>query len=764
MVTHFSLLALSFLIAVGAAPNYWGCQNDVARALPYCDESLSIDQRVQDLRSRLTLKEKIALISPQPSLGNVCADHTAAVDRIGLPQYMWLVETNTDVSAACVRQEKCATQFAGPLATAASFNRSSWYAKGQVIGTEQRAFANLNWFRTFDRSSSYIGLTAYGPNINQQRDPRFGRSSELPGEDPFLSGQYATHMVRGMQERDRNGYPKVLAYLKHFTAYSRETDRGRDTYNISTYDLFDTYLPQYEVAFVEGNATGAMCSYNGVNGAPSCANSWLLNDVVRRKWNRPDAHITTDCGAVQNLLHEPVRAANEGCAAAYAIMNGTDVEMGSTIWTDHLLEAVRLGVATEEAVDQALTRSYRPHFVAGRFDNPARSEWSALGVDHINSTLHQQIQLEAALQGLVLLKHDRDHPALPLKRGRTKVAVLGPLGQTRSGLMSDYADSERCFGGGYDCVPTLAESIRAINDGCCCCDKGLTTSASGVDVDSNKTEGIDEALLLGKDANVVVLCLGITKDQEHEGMDRQDTSLPGIQEEFAQLVFDLGKPVVLVLVNGGQVALDNLVTKPVAIIEAFNPNAIGGTALAMSLFGLENRWGKLPYTLYPYSAMQSFDMKSYDMSEPPGRTYRYFAGDPVFPFGYGLSMTTFEIRCFQEMPPDGLNFACTVSNTGDYLGDEVLQVYHSASSDIVDMVVHPVPRKHLVDFSRVRVHPGEMASVEFAFDESVFWLVNENGDKVLYPGKHTLAFTNGALPPVEFSFELPLKSLSTVIY
>ena len=176
-------------------------------------------------------------------------------------------------------------------------------------------------------------MIGYGPNINILRDPRFGRSSELPGEDPYLSGQYAALKLTGMQEKDEQGHPKMAAYLKHFTAYSRETNRGHDTYNISMHDLWETYLAQYEIAFMQGNPAGAMCSYPGINGHPSCANGYLLNTVLRQMWNQTNAHITTDCKAVSNLRGPPISAPSDEAAAAMTINNGTDIEMGSTPFT-----------------------------------------------------------------------------------------------------------------------------------------------------------------------------------------------------------------------------------------------------------------------------------------------------------------------------------------------------------------------------------------------------------------------------------------------
>jgi beta-D-xylosidase 4 len=494
-------------------------------------------------------------------------------------------------------------------------------------------------------------------------------------------------------------------------------------------------LPAFERALKEGGATGVMCSYNGVNGSPLCANNYLLNQVLRQKWDLPNVSVTTDCGAVNNLLGPPAHAPDNVHAVAWALRNGTDLEMGSTLFYHHLVEAVHKGLATEEHVNIAFRRSYRPHFRVGRFDPPSNSEWYRFGLQDIYSPLHQQIQLEAALQGIVLLKNTN---LLPLSLDK-KVAVLGPLANNRAGLMSDYENDQSCYGGGHDCIPTLAESIRAIN-------LANTTSASGIDVDSYNRSGIQEALDVGASADVIVLCLGITKQQEQEGGDRNDTALPGLQEYFARQVFQLNKPVVLVLVNGGQVAIDALVDAPMAIVETFNPNGIGGTALAMSLFGMANRWGKLPYTLYPHAAMQQFDMADHSMTTPPGRTYRYFTGKAVFPFGFGLSLTTFELSC-QEFPL--LRFECTVENTGKLAGDEVVQVYHSVDEKIRQRAQHSVPLKRLVDFGRVTVQPGETAKIEFLLND-VFWLVNNNGDKVVYPGTHSLEFTNGVESPIMF--------------
>lgn len=629
---------------------------------------------------------------------------------------------------------------------------------------------NLGWRRGTGGSNSpdRIGITAYGPNINNQRDPRFGRSSELPGEDPLLSGSYASEMVQGMQEEDAQGYPKVIAYLKHFTAYSRETNRGHDNYEISTHDLFESYLPQYEQAFREGQASGAMCSYNAINGAPSCANGYLLNDILRKRWGRTDAHVTTDCGAVHNLRGAPVNASSGALAASMSINNGSDIEMGSTVWTYNLSVAEASGATDEATIDAAFRRSYLPHFKAGRFDDPRLSDWFKLGYDDIASPRHQQIVAEAAQQGLVLLKHDQARSPLPMATttrttttGTSPVtksptlAVVGPLA-VETDLMSDYENDESCFGGGHDCVTTIGEAITALNQA----DPESVLVSKGVDVDSTNTSGIDAALAVVDQAEVVVLCLGITKEQEHEGIDRQDTALPGQQESFALKVLERAgdKPVVLVLVNGGQLAIDSLMDGPSDIIEAFNPNLSGANALALALYG-ENRWGKLPYTMYNHHYIQEVAMDSFDMSAGPGRTYRYYTGEPLFPFGHGLSYTTFQVHCIRSTAAEAavavaLDFRCEIDNTGALDGDEVLMVFHSSGADIRSAASHPVPLKSLVDFERVRVEAGASVALNFSLPQKSLMEVDENGGRVLYPGSHFLVFTNGAGSSVNITVEV----------
>eukprot|EP00911_Craspedida_sp_UC1_P002269 UC1_evm1s1722 len=280
-------------------PEFHGCNTPNATVLPYCDMSLSYQARVADLIQRMSTDEKIAMLSP--TAPPYCACHTASVPRLGMPRYKWLTEINTCVSAprGCLGPNQCITTFVGPLGMAASFNRSSWWLKGDVVSTDLRVLNN--------QQGSLVGLTAFGPNINMVKDPLYGRNSELAGEDPFLSGQYAVSYLQGMQQTAQsstNGreYLKMLAYVKHYTAYNVEASRFTFTANVSMFDLWDTYLAQYEPAFKQGMASGAMCSYFGVNGTSSCGNDYLLNGIIRGKWARPDTVVMSDCSAIANMM------------------------------------------------------------------------------------------------------------------------------------------------------------------------------------------------------------------------------------------------------------------------------------------------------------------------------------------------------------------------------------------------------------------------------------------------------------------------------
>ena len=271
------------------------------------------------------------------------------------------------------------------------------------------------------------------------------------------------------------------------------------------------------------------------------------------------------------------------------------------------------------------------------------------------------------------------------------------------------------------------------------------TVAKGVDIDSTDVSGIQAALDAISTADLVILAIGEGNAEEHEGIDRSSISLPGLQEKFAQQVLAMKKRTVVVLINGGVIGIENIIDDTTAVVEGFNGGMRLSEALFLSIFGLENRWGRLPVTSYKSDIINQLDMYSFNMTGGVGRTYRYFQGEPLFPFGYGLSYSTFAIECAvrgSHFNGAEATITCLVRNTGARCGDNVLMVYQS-QKNVLKNVNHPVPNKTLVEFSRVHVKAGSQEVVEFQLTKESFSLTNEHGDRVVYPGRHNFEVNDG---------------------
>ena len=325
--------------------------------------------------------------------------------------YKWLTETNSCVDSPCHPNApgKCATIFVGPNNMAASFNRTSWKAKGDVVSTDLRAFNNIGDAMLGAKKNhglgagigtdeyGLLGLTGYGPNINVVKDPRYGRNSELPGEDPVLTAEYAVSYVQGMQQvkAGKGGKPvmKMLSSLKHYTAYSVETSRFTFSANVTDFTLHDSNLPQYQAAFMRGNASGAMCSYFAPNGVSSCGNEYLLNDRIRTAWGRPDAVVMSDCSAVGNMMKNVMKL-DQQHASSQAMNAGLDIYggWGDNLWGQgYLAKAVAAGLTKESAITDSVHRTFMQKMKVGLFDPPEDSPWTDIGLDDINSTYSQGV-------------------------------------------------------------------------------------------------------------------------------------------------------------------------------------------------------------------------------------------------------------------------------------------------------------------------------------------------------------------------------------
>jgi len=764
----------------GPLPNAHGCLDAAVRGLPFCDASLPVADRVADLLGRLTLAEKIALTGSGPYADD-CDLTDVGVPRLDVRPHMWLVETNSMVASQCYGAT-CATLWPSGNNLAATFNRTVFSLKGAVLGDEMRALNNLGWHRADTQSSTRVGLNGFGPDINQPRDPRNGRAGELASEDPFLIGSYAVGMVRGAQEDA--AYPATLKMslgVKHYAGYSMETGRMTSVGSFSFFDLMDTYLVPYEMAFADGGATGSMCSYISLgitlNGSsfpapasfvPACANAYLLSTLVRQYWGRPDAVHTSDCGAVKNMASPRLGApyaANLTAAAADAVNAGMDLNTETTV-PSHLADALAAGLTTEAALDASLSRTLSLRVRLGLLDPLEAQPLTRLGnfgAATVGAPAHRAAALDAAAQSLVLLKNGAG--ALPLKRG-ARLAVLGPMAAADRALLGDYYADAVCPGGSdnqkgdFSCVPTIAASLAQF--------AGAVVNFTGVTVSGNDSSW-GAALAAASAADAVVLCLGADGTIGAEGTDVADISLPGVQAEFGLAVLAAAAaaatPVIFVLVSPFPTAFDPLAAGAHAIILAGTPG-FGAPALARAMFG-ENRWGRVSQSIYPAAYQHAVALGDFSMvprTQPlpnAGRGYRYYnggAGALLARFGEGLTYSSgVALACGGGLQADDLVLACNIS-CGSPGGDQVLTVFHRVSPDIVARIAgaHPVPLLTLVAFDRVAVPAGATVAVQLRAPAArALALVEATGASVIYPGLHFFDVWDGAANNVTVAVQSP---------
>jgi hypothetical protein len=438
--------------------------------------------------------------------------------------------------------------------------------------------------------------------------------------------------------------------------------------------------------------------------------------------------ITTDCGAVSNMVNANHYADNYSDAAAKAINAGTDLNTETIFSGQYMEAAIASGETNVSVVNEALRRSLLARFKAGLFDPLEGQVYTSLGLADIATDDHQSQNYDAALQSFVLLRNDNH--TLPLKPNQ-KIAILGPKIFSQETLLEQYYGDQVCYGGGFSCIETISAALTKAAGG-----PSFATSFQAINVTSNDTSSFGVALEIAKLSDFIVLVLGLNREVEGETLDRSGTDLPGVQSEFALTLLALGKPTVLIFINGGMISFDAIAqTKtPVAIVEAFYPGFEGARALASALYGTSNRWGKLPVTIYSSSFQEKQNFFSFDMTAPPGRTYRYYQDAPLYTFGHGLSLTTFNYSCVQRF--DSFEVRCEIDNTGSIDGDEVVLAFHRVSDGIRAKVSHPFPVRNLVNFERVHIPAQRTAVVQFHFSPLQFQSTTEDGGQHVYPGLH----------------------------
>jgi len=855
--------------------------NATAPAAPYLDPALPIDQRVDDLVSRMTLEEKASQLVNQ----------ARAIPRLKVPAYDYWSEALHGVARAGF-----ATVFPQAIALSATWDAPLLHDVATVIGTEARA-KHHEAVRQ-GRRDIFEGLTFWSPNINIFRDPRWGRGQETYGEDPFLTARMGVAFVTGLQG-DNPKYLRVVSTPKHFAVHSGpESQRHGFDVPASKHDEEDTYLPAFRATIIEGHAASTMCAYNSINGEPACASRFLLRDRLRGAW-RFNGFVVSDCGAVMDIWSGHHYSKTKEEAAAVSLKTGMDNECIDYIQTvtdnsDYVkyLDAVKQGLLSEKDMDVALHRLFRARFLLGMFDPPDMVPYAQIPLTENDTEANRKLALTTACQSMVLLKNDG---ILPLTTAPKTIAIVGPLADStrvlegnyngtpsrastaldgirkqfpsskitfvagthflrepkpvpgewlttpdgKPGLQGEYFKGTDLSGtpavtridkdiefdfvrdpvpgfdsgafksdnfsarwtgfmtpsqsGSYRIGVTIDDGFRLWIDGKKIAEDwsthGIVTKLVDFRVEKGRkyaikleyfqTTGdaiarlvwstdvtktpIEDAVAAARESDVVVAVVGITSDLEGEEMnvqiegfqggDRTSLDLPKEEEALLEAVKATGKPLIVVLMNGSALSVNWANEHGNAILEAWYPGEEGGTAIAQTLAGVNNPAGRLPVTFYK----RVEDLPPFDDYSMSNRTYRYFEGTPLYPFGYGLSYSKFEysnvkLSAKQLSAGAPLTVDADVKNTSQRDGDEVAEIYlHFPNSP-------GAPLRALRGFTRVHIGAGETEHVRMTLDPRALSHVNPAGEHIITPGSYRFSIGGGqpgtSAPTAEATFTI----------
>ena len=819
---------------------------------PFRNPSLTFDERVNDLVSRMTLQEKAdQLLYTAP-----------AIPRLGIPAYTWWNEALHGVARAGY-----ATVFPQSITIANSWDESLLFNVASAISDEARA--KYHEFQRRGKTGIYQGLTFWSPNINIFRDPRWGRGHETYGEDPFLTGRMGYEFVRGMQGDDPK-YLKTVATAKHYAVHSGpEPLRHSFNAKVSEIDLRETYLPAFRTLVMDAGVYSVMGAYNMFRDYPCCANP-ILYGILRNEWGFK-GYIVSDCWAISDFYKFTHFAKDPAEAAAQAVKAGTDLECG--IDYKNLVEAVKRGILTEDDINLAVKRIFTARFKLGMFDPDDKVSYAQIPFFVNCSDYNNSLARQAARKSVVLLKNENN--ILPLSKDIKTIAVIGPDADNFESLIGNYngipkdpvtvlkginskvtPDTKIIYEEGSD----LAEGIHNLipvpsryletPDGIegaygeyfnntdmkgepvftrvddninfywehfsprydipddnfgirwttflvppvsgTYAIGGLGSSGYEILLDGKKfissmneheaihieapaelkagkkykievlyknyagdaaielvwapprPDLLTKAVKAANDADAVVLVLGLSQRLEGEEMpikiegfsggDRTNLNLPAAQEKLLDAVVATGKPVIVILTSGGALSINKAQEKAAAILLAGYGGQQGGNAVADILFGDYNPAGRLPVTYYK-SIDQIPAFENYDMA---GKTYRFFTQEPLYPFGYGLSYSTFKYSNLSvpenAVAGETVTVKVSVTNTGKVAGDEVVELYlkdEKAST--------PRPIRQLEGFTRVSLKPGESKVVEIKLEPRQFSMINNKEKRVIEPGYFTIS-------------------------
>ncbi|MCI5647950.1 MAG: glycoside hydrolase family 3 C-terminal domain-containing protein [Fusicatenibacter sp.] len=668
-------------------------------------------RRAKELVASMTLEEKVS----QTVHG------AAAIPRLGVKAYNWWNEALHGVARAGV-----ATVFPQAIGMAATFDEDLLWEVAEAVSTEGRAKFNMQ--QKYGDTDIYKGLTFWAPNVNIFRDPRWGRGHETFGEDPYLTSRMGVRFIEGMQGDDEN-YMKVAACAKHFAVHSGPEDE-RHSFNavVSKQDLFETYLPAFEACVKEAKVETVMGAYNRTNGEPCCGSKTLLLDILRKGWGF-EGHVTSDCWAVKDF-HEYHGVTNSALeSAAMAMQNGCDLNCGSLFL--YLSEAVKRGLVTEERLNEAVTNLMTTRMKLGLFDDPEKVPYSQISFAENDSRANDELNRRAARKSVVLLKNENH--LLPLDKNKIRtIGIIGPNANNRKALVGNYeGTASRYYTISEGIQDYVGEDIRVLfSEGCHLC----RTKMSGLGQENDR---LSEVRGVCEMSDVVIACMGLDSSLEGEegdegneyaSGDKPNLSLPGLQQEILEAIYESKKPVILVLLSGSALAVNWADEHIPAILQGWYPGAEGGRAIAELIFGDYSPEGKMPVTFYRTTeelpAFTDYSMKN--------RTYRYMKQDALYPFGYGLSYTEFALSGTSidtDVIQNGgvIRVKTTITNTGTIRGAETVQVY-------VKVCRPGTPNPQLKGLKKTELAPGESKEVEIMLEERSFSLRDENGDLVLEKG------------------------------
>ncbi len=729
----------------------------------------NIEKRVTDLLSQMTLDEKIGQLNQFTSFWEMTGPAPENVDTMVL--YSLIKEgqigsmLNVTGVAATRRVQEWAvdssrlgiplifgydvihgyqTMFPIPLAEAASWEPEAAKRSASVAAAEASA-AGLHW--------------TFAPMVDIARDARWGRIMEGSGEDPYLGAQMAYARVNGFQGNDLSSENTIAACAKHFAAYGFvEAGRDYNTANVGERLLRNTILPPFK-ACVDANVATFMNAFNLVNGIPATGNSHLQRDILKGEWNF-DGFVVSDWNSIGELINHGV-AANKKEAAKMAIIAGSDMDMEGRVYIEELKELVEDGTIDEALVNDAVRRILKVKFELGLFDNPFKYCNEEREKNELLSEDNLAVSREVARKSIVLLKNEKD--LLPLSKNHQKIAVIGELAESKDVPLGSW----RAQAVTNSAVSLLEGIQNAVKNSIVSFAKGpdyvVNERSFSQELQFNTTDrsGITKAKSVAAKADVVVIALGEDCFQTGEGRSQTDISLKGLQQELLEEIYKVNKNVVVVLMNGRPLEINWMAENIPAVVETWHLGSEAGNAIADVLFGDYNPSGKLPVS-FPRSVGQ---LPLYYNHFNTGRSvggggavfwshYTDEKNEALFPFGYGLSYTSFEYSNLslssEELMKDGeLKVTVSVKNTGDRTGEEVVQLY---VRDLVGSISRPV--KELKGFEKIKLNAGESKEVSFVLTPDDLAFYGANNEWEAEPGEFKLWVGTNSVEGLEGNFTL----------